>query len=644
MASFAAAAAAYATVEIWFAEILRYAVSAETFVPTTRSFTIAVVLVYFVSAVALAYLMTTSHRIQTTSVDPSTLASCLLLAFIVANGAMHFHASLVPAALTATALAYVIVRVHRSSNVDPRLAFLQSPWTVSLVMLGPDWVANDCYVSQSYAIRSLSYIAALVTIALVCAVTFIGVAGMARVRVSLAFVAVVVSIGAAVGMVAPSRPDMPPLAAVHLPNAANVVLITMDTVRSDHMSLYGYDRDTTPELRRFAANATTYTHAVAPSNMTLATHASLFTGVYASVHGAHYRGFADAGDSLPRDIRTLGEIFRARGYDVSSVAANTIYLGTAFGLDRGFSYLYCELPARPNASLDTPTSRKTQWLRYSVWHLLVYVLPQFARCDDRNPADRITDVAISRVDHARNEAKPFFLFLNYFDAHAPYRPSPPYDRRFLASDASRNAQLIADYDGAIASIDAQIGRFVRSLSARGLLNSTIVVITSDHGEAFGDHETFGHGSSTYEEQVHVPLIVRAGHEQRAVVVSRPVSLVDVFAFLTSGATIGGTPVVAEAFPLSSFRRGIRIGHAGRAIVSAGLKLIRNVNGNDDELYDITSDPHETHNLVATDPAKHIALSAVLTRWIAAHPVRTSVTPAVMSNEMKQRLRSLGYLR
>jgi hypothetical protein len=277
----------------------------------------------------------------------------------------------------------------------------------------------------------------------------------------------------------------------------NVVLVTLDTVRADHLSLYGYARDTTPNLARFAANATLYEQAYAPGAMTLSSHASLFTGLLPRRHGAHFTD-DDAGrpTALADERETLAEIL-ATDHRTIAVVANTGPLTPRLGLDQGFHHYEVRPP------VEFLKAGKLHYLRETVARAARRLLrpPPLLR---HRRADEITARALAILDEMATAGEPFLLFLNYMDAHRPYMPPPPYDTRFPGRDptyrprdydpikravlslersvSSRERDhLVSQYDGGIAFLDEQLGRVLERLEESRLAEQTLVIVTSDHG-------------------------------------------------------------------------------------------------------------------------------------------------------------------
>jgi arylsulfatase A-like enzyme len=319
--------------------------------------------------------------------------------------------------------------------------------------------------------------------------------------------------------------------------APNVLLVVWDTVRADNLSLYGYARSTTPRLDEWARSGAVFDRAMSTSPWTLPSHASMFTGQWPQQLSANWEQPLDAGP------RTLAEVLAARGYLTAGFVANTYYCGNELGIARGFAH-YEDYVASPREVLISSTLVRLVANSTFVRRLIGYHdnIP-------RRSATEITDQFLEWQGSA--SGRPFFAFLNYFDAHENYLPPPPFDRKFgdgplpgspaVIQDVRRSLRRdwpqrpaneiqaeISLYDGAIAYLDDQLNRLLGELQTRGVLDNTVVIVTSDHGEQFGEHGLFLHANSLYRPLLHVPLVVRypravpAGQRIR-----RPVSLRDV---------------------------------------------------------------------------------------------------------------------
>ena len=423
----------------------------------------------------------------------------------------------------------------------------------------------------------------------------------------------------------------------------NVLLIVLDTVRYDHLRLddSGYARPTSPSLSAFARRGVSFDGARSTAPWTLPAHASLMTGTWASqASKGRYGAMESSGP-------TLAEALAARGYDTAGFVANTFFCTYATGLARGFSH-YEDLPVNLSTVLASSAigGKIVDWvgsLSRAIRPGSTPPLQRFSRID----ADMINRRLLGWLDRRRDEDRPYFAFLNYFDAHDPYlvpdgathrfgqAPTSLEDRSFLESwwlspekydTTDRQLDLLVDgYDSCIAHLDDRLGDLLRGLDRRGLLDETIVVITSDHGEAFGEHGLYGHGASLFEDQIRVPLIfvypgvIPASGSVDAVVSLRDVpatilDLVDQPGPSLPGASLAPlwrseaavtSPAIAsvdgpENFPPNSGRSPVFGGPMVSITGEDSLKYIRTLTpiGPAEQLYDLRADPGEAVNLVS----------------------------------------------
>ena len=401
----------------------------------------------------------------------------------------------------------------------------------------------------------------------------------------------------------------------------NVLLIVLDTQRADHMSLYGYGRPTTPELERFAREGTVFDRAIASSSWTLPTHASLMTGRPLHEHRAGIMRRPWMDDRYP----TLAEALADRGYVTAGFVANTFWTGRQTHLDRGFIH-YEDFFGKPaDAVARTVLGRKLayDWLP----HVGLHDVP------GRKWAPDINGDFLGWLD-GQDGDRPFFAFLNYFDVHSPLFPTAPYAGTFsppggkatydrleigaLAGEMElpppeQLRALVDAYDESILMLDASLGALFDSLRTRGILDSTIVIVTADHGESWGEHGLMYHGHSLYADQVHVPLVIRwPGRVPGGERVARPVGLEQVARTVEelTGAdldapgpdlfTLGDEPVMAELARRSAVPAGWPASRGSVAsIVTGRWQFIQEESGAS-ELYDMATDPHQLQNL-AGDP-------------------------------------------
>jgi arylsulfatase A-like enzyme len=333
--------------------------------------------------------------------------------------------------------------------------------------------------------------------------------------------------------------------------AKNVLLLVMDTVRAENLGLYGYGRGTTPHLSRWAKRGVKFDWALAPAPWTFPSHCSFLTGQWPSTLNAHWQPTLDA------PYPTLAEFLAARGYVTGGFAANTRWCTYESRLDRGFVH-YEDYPLGLWGILtSTPTGR---WLLRRISWADPYYAEKWIGFQSRDARD-INRAFLDWLSRERQRGRPFFAFLNYMDAHEPFvppadtpglgrRPRTSREYRLLLDYWDRNklelpardVELARDaYDTCIAALDRQIGALLDELDRAGTLRDTLVIVTSDHGEEFGEHGVFNHGFSVYAQAVHVPLLVIDGSVPAGRTISEPVSLRDLPATIVALLGLGGTP-------------------------------------------------------------------------------------------------------
>ncbi len=311
---------------------------------------------------------------------------------------------------------------------------------------------------------------------------------------------------------------------------SNVLFVVLDTVRKDHLTPYGYDQPTTPSLESFAAEATVFESAVAPAPWTLPVHASMFTGLYPSQHGA------DQGSPYLDDVATLASVLSAAGYDTACYSSNA-WITPYTNLTRGFDDHDTFFEVMPGDFLSGPLSRAWQLvndndsLRNLASRIVRVGAKAHARLASDEGADSKTPAVVDRtksfIERSQSDDG-WFAFVNLMDAHLPYHPPEEYRSRFAPdvdpSDVCQNskeynsgARAIDDdewadirglYDAEIAHIDAELGRLFEWLEATDRWDDTTVVVCADHGELHGEHDLYGHEFALYDELINVPLLVK----------------------------------------------------------------------------------------------------------------------------------------
>ncbi|MDY6761662.1 MAG: sulfatase [Candidatus Nanohaloarchaea archaeon] len=311
----------------------------------------------------------------------------------------------------------------------------------------------------------------------------------------------------------------------------NIVVLVLDTLRARNVSCYGYDRETTPELDRLASEGVQFTEAYTVAPWTLPAHASLFTGMYPSEHGADARS-----KYLPEDLPTLPGQLRDAGYTTVGVS-NNLWLSPAFGTSRGFDrfelmwqYFDTKDIAAPLNAEDGAVSAVLSMLRNvaggNPFKRAVNLVYGYLFRKSKRRAKRTNDRVLSAVDDA---GEPYFLFVNYMEPHLPYRPPDGYAERFLPDDVSvqearslpqepwdyvfgdeemdgRMDVLEGLYDAAVAYLDEQVGELVDRLECR-TDRPTVFLVLSDHGENIGDHGLMSHQYSLENTVLRVPLVM-----------------------------------------------------------------------------------------------------------------------------------------
>jgi arylsulfatase A-like enzyme len=430
----------------------------------------------------------------------------------------------------------------------------------------------------------------------------------------------------------------------------NIIIITIDTLRADHLSCYGYPRPTSPHIDAFAGDAALFENACCQSSQTLPSHTSIMVGTNPRTHKViSHESYLD------EDVTTLAEMLKARGYQTAAFISSHA-LDSKYHLDQGFD-TYWEV--HKEFSIQERQIQKIQ-----------------EKC-------ATTDAALAWLDDASDSE--FFLWIHWFDPHRPYDPPARYLNRFagdykgmVSSDADfiMNAwrqridltredvdYLIGRYDGEIAFTDVQVGRLIDALKSRGLLDNTIVVITADHGEILYEHEYyFGHDIGLYEECIMVPLIIRVpGLDTAGLRLSPMVQSLDIMptvlevlgikrpAYLEGKSLIPllrgsdqptTTYAFSETFP---FPEKCPPRHAVR---TADAKLIWKETEGDTlqrVYFDLASDPGEQNDIYASGRPEAVRLDSVLARWVAKGGLHPARVPTAEETGRLRILKSLGYV-
>ncbi|HEX3739334.1 MAG TPA: sulfatase [Terriglobales bacterium] len=437
------------------------------------------------------------------------------------------------------------------------------------------------------------------------------------------------------------------------PESPNVLVIVVDTLRADHLSSYGYSRPTSPNIDALARGGVLFENAVAPSSWSLPSHASLVTGREVHEHGmgnVEPMPWMGRGKSGLNGLPTLGEALQKQGYRTGAFSANRIYFTSNVGLGRGFIHFEDYFDGVGDSFVRTqfgrefarlymnrsPKSKITRAFRY--FGLGSWLDKDSEGSGDyggiygiRKRANEVNRETLRWIAHDRK--RPFLAFLNYLDVHFAYGgpagyPKPAWD----------HGTTIDEYDAGVKYTDDFIGQLLHGLNGLGVLKNTIVIITSDHGEALGDHGLSFHGAALYWDLVHVPLVISwPGHVPQGVRVEQPVTNADIantvlgmvvakqnpFPGPTLAALWGKSAPKDWPNPVSELPQTNTIVAADRAMqgkipiatdgwmrsaVSPQWQLIRHQKDGD-QIYDWKTDPAESNNMITT-PAGRAAVSAL----------------------------------
>jgi arylsulfatase A-like enzyme len=398
--------------------------------------------------------------------------------------------------------------------------------------------------------------------------------------------------------------------------APNILLITLDTTRADHLGAYGFQSIATPNIDRLAREGVLFEQTSAAAPLTLPAHASLFTGRFPFGHGVR----DNAGFVLDPHETTVAEILQQHGYHTAAFVGSYV-LAAGRGLNQGFDTYGDEFNSRDHGDIGGGV---------------------------RRPANEVTAEALAWL--AQADSSPFFAWVHFYDAHGPYDPPEPY----------RSAYAGRPYDAEIAFMDSQIGRILAFLRQRGLLERTIVVVIGDHGESLGDHGEAAHGVFVYESVIRVPFIIRAPSARLgARVVDDVTRSIDVMPTLLdllgirSPAAADGTSLVpwmtgaVRSLNLEAYSESLyplhRFGWSDlRALRAGRFKVIAAPRP---ELYDLQQDPFEEHNVYETHRAMGQRMIARLREKEALS--RASASPdrsrADVNPDLAAKLATLGYL-
>ena len=392
----------------------------------------------------------------------------------------------------------------------------------------------------------------------------------------------------------------------------HIVLISIDTCRADYLSCYGYPRQTTPHIDAFAGHATRFEYVLSPVPQTLPAHSSMLTGTIPPFHGVH----KNIGYQLASSSETLAEILKQNGFHTAAIVSSFV-LDKNFGMAQGFDIYDDQF--REVHHNEHGNERKGY---------------------------ETTQVALEWLDQIDAERKSF-LFLHYYDPHDEYIPPEPF-----ASEYADNP-----YAGEIAFTDHCIGQVIDKLKELELYDSTLLIITGDHGEMLGEHGELEHTYFIYESAIKVPLLVKLPGQKKGATVTQPVGLVDLVPTLCSLLDIdrparvqghdivpllyGDIPEGYERFIYSESVTPTRFGASSLMSISTGRwKYIQAPRA---ELYDISADPGEENNLIEKEPHRARILEDRLLQVLEQSVRRDPDSRIQLDAESIKRLESLGYV-
>jgi arylsulfatase A-like enzyme len=430
------------------------------------------------------------------------------------------------------------------------------------------------------------------------------------------------------------------------PDVRNLILVTLDTVRADHLGCYGRPGDPTPTIDRLAREGVKFDMAISQAAVTPVSHASILSGRYPPGHGLRVI-HSQTGYRLPDSVPTLATILQASGWNTAAFVSS-FTVSEHFGLQRGFDVFDTGLSAAPSQLIAPDGKGFWKWDVGS----------------NQRRADATTDKALEWLQEIQ---EPYFLWMHYWDPHDPLIV-PPSDvmSRFPPSGEEKDQKRIAIYDSEIYFVDLQLQRIFAALEASGQADSTMVVLTADHGQGLGEHDWWSH-RLLYQEQIHIPLIVKIPGGPTGVTVRALVRSIDIFPTVlqTLGLDVppdidgeellglvgdeAPTPRNAYADALNLYDLNSRLVQRRRpnddllySVIEYPWKLIyRSLRPNESELYNLESDPDEAINLYASEPGQADRLVEVL------HEFGGFVTQPFGDGkgdpEALERLRALGYV-
>jgi arylsulfatase A-like enzyme len=483
------------------------------------------------------------------------------------------------------------------------------------------------------------------------------------------------------------------------PDRPNILFLLIDCLRKDHMSVYGYERDTTPTLDNLARQGVLFTEAIAPSSHTKTSTPSILTGLY-----PHHHHVLQIGQALSPGLLLIPEVLREHGYRTCMLSANPI-VSPQFGFDQGADLYYS-----PRGSIrqslfvghiihflnrsGSPLKKKPG---FSQLLKVLHVVSSGIERRLYGPSGGLSDYRAEGLHRmllsflSRGSDRPYFAYVHYMEPHKPYHPPGEYgtlydphrttDRvhrypeifrgKVLPFDVGPELppedlyNLVAQYDGEIRYCDDQIGHLLKQLLESGHLENTLIVVTADHGEEFYDHQGWGHGQSVFQELINVPLFFWwKDHIMAPTTVDQYVSLVDLAPTLHEAAAIDASPATDGRSLIRWVDQGddlvVDVSEGGRvisefdwggrssaALIDGRWKYITAQKGSQQEemLFDLVADPEEMVDLSDRHPEQVAALREALDLFRSSAPERSAAdaVPIKVDEATRERLKALGYV-
>ena len=411
------------------------------------------------------------------------------------------------------------------------------------------------------------------------------------------------------------------LSACHQDREVNVIIITFDTTRADHIGAFGKFGANTPTLDSLANDGVLYEKTLASVPITLPSHSGIMTGKTPFAHGIRDNGLFN----LSQQQLTLAEILKEQGYSTAA-AVGSFPLTSQFGINQGFDYFNEHITLKQEDMYGDKT------------------IPKNALFFDERTAAQVNDGIMPWIE--KNHQKPFFVWFHYFDPHQPHEPPAPYDQQFI-NDL---------YQGEIAYADESLGTVIAQLKRLKVYDNSLIIFTSDHGEGNGEHNEATHSFLIYNTTLHVPLIIKyPGQKYANERIKKWVASIDIFPTILSVLNIEipddiqGKPLPIdnndtlshEIYAETLSPKLSRGWGEQRGLIKDQYKYIH---GPKKELYNLKSDPHELNNLIDQKPELATSMKQALQDYIDENKPEYSASHSVnMSEKTLNIMRGLGYV-